>query len=367
MVCYKKKHTVPLNSAANSLSFIEKLEDAIAKIQISPELTITHADYEPLVIPDQYRDYLKQISVCEQNRYLAVKLQQYLYAIFDGDLKFQGNSAPDAIDEPKEIINRADKWYKTKFFQQLTQSNHGQGYSDYGWLILEQKAENHWQVFKDGLTLHINPKQQLAVSNLESQPGQKVAIKMPSNLVDHGFYIAVGDAGSIERHDSNSAVVRLYFNVNSQGALLLSDYFTQQLNILKVPFDFKIAYQEESFVKPDAAILSLNSPDYLRLSEIIKDICQDNQACFKSEIPFFCKFLKPGLGLAEKPNMALESKSANIGLQNCFVIAKALIEICKPNKQLDVNKLDYVFQYASKEGVDLERPYLNPGSEATYE
>ena len=356
--------------------FEQQLRDTIAKIKITPDFTIVHANYEPLRTLAHYRDYLQQISIAERDRYLTVKLQQYLYAIFNHEIKpkqdkavaTQDKSQPDVVDRPEKIANQADKWYATRFYQQLTQCNHGQGYSDSDWLIVEQEAETQWKIVKDNLFLHIDPQKHLVDPQIEWHIGQKVSIKLPSNLVDHGRYIAVGNAGSTANLKSSpeSTIVQLYFNVDSEGALLLLDRLTQQLNTLAITFDFKIAYDETNFGCFDAATLEFEKVYYPRLKPILQEVYQDSQAYFQPEIPFFCKHVAAGLGLAEKPHQALDVESNNIGHYYCGIIAKSLLKIWRQANEFNEDKFTFILKDLSQAKINIKYLYKNPDSQDIY-
>ena len=328
-----------------NFSFKDKLQDIVAKIKMASDLTITYEDFEPLTIKSHFQEYLKQISPAERNRYLTAKLQNYLYNILvDSSLEFNDalssldGSSSGSISNRQEMANYDDRWSRSKFYQQLTQHNHGQGYQDPDWLVIKQVSDS-WQVTKNDLTLLVKAARDLAQPEEHLFPGKLVSLKMPPNLVEHGLYIAVGDAGSTKATDSDSeyTVTQLYFNVCSEGALSLLDNFTQQLNAVKIPFNFQVAYAETDFDRLDAA---------------------ENQAFFQSEIPFFCQFLAPGLGLAEKPR-APNFERENIGQHYCGLIAQAIVAIWQQHL-MDTDKFEYVLEYLSKAGVDIERIYLNP-------
>ena len=360
-----------LDLLTHNFSFKQKLRDIIAKIQITSELTITYQDYEPLEIDEHLKEYLKQISPADRDRYLTVKLQQYIYDILSLDLEEKDNSAVEMNSkledngDLEEIANYVNKWSRTKFYKQLTQNNHGQGYSDPNWRVIKQEGD-YWQVTKNDLTLQIKPEKHLAEPLQKLQPGKLVAIKMPPNLVDHGMYIAVGDAGSTNSQDSPEefTIVQLYFNVNPDGAALLLDNLTRKLNAIKIPFDFKLAYDESDFDDLDAVVLDIKSNDFELVYAIVKNIYQDNKSYFQPKVPFFCKFLAPGLGLAEKPQSPSFAKE-NIGQHYCGIIAQALVKLWRKNSLVDTNKLDYILTYLSKVGVDLENLHLNPNSKET--
>ena len=362
-------------SPTNHSNFKQQLQDAVTKIQIKADLTISHSDYEPIIVSDRYLDYLQQVSVQERDRYLAIQLQQYLYGIFTGELQSKLNSIEGAEDSFEsndltlEIINNADRWYETPFYSQLIRCNHGRGYSDANWRIVEQEAKR-WRVSKNGLALYISPEEHLFDPDLKSQIGQTVSIRMPPSLIERGVYIAVGDAGSPKVElppKSNLSIVQLYFNVDPELALLLLDRLTQQLNTSNIPFNFRTAYNEADFERSDAVVLEFMSTDWERLLPLVQTIYREHQARFQPKIPFFCKPLALGLGLAEKPRFKADIEQINLGQQHCAIIARALIDVCQDSDRSDREKLDYVHRYLSQTGIDLERLYLNLNSEASYE
>ncbi|ELS05081.1 hypothetical protein Xen7305DRAFT_00048200 [Xenococcus sp. PCC 7305] len=362
-------------STTHNCSFKQKLQDIIENINIAPDLTISYRDYEPLAIAEHLQDYLQQLSLVDRDRYLAVKLQQYLYDICSCD-DLQGaegltgetvdDEESDDTSDREEMANYVKKWSRTKFYQQLTQHNHGKGYRDTDWLVVGQEAD-YWQVTKNDLTLYINPEKHLNTPPETLHPGELVSIQMPSNLVDHGFYIAVGNAGSTKATDSPQKflVAQLYFNVAPEGAIILLDHLTQKLNTAKIPFDFKIAYDESDFDDLDATVLDFKTCDFELVYPIVKTIYQENQVYFNSTIPFFCQPLAAGLGFAEKPRSPNFPRE-NIGQHHCGLIAKALVELWQENSLLGTDKWDYILDYLSQSKVDLEHFYLNSDSTEIY-
>ena len=339
-------------------------------------MSITHPDYEPVKIPLDRQEHLKQISLSDRDRYLAAKLQNYLYAIYSGSIK----PKPDSVGEPSDnsesnpdrepMANYVNKWSKTKFYRQLTQHNHSQGYSDPNWQVVEREAENRWQISKNGLTLSIKPEKYLIDSSAELQIGQVVSIKMPPSLVDHGLYIAVGDSGSPSNSDLDRGctIAQLYFNVSSAGALQLLERLTQELNLLKIPFDFKIAYDEADFDRLDATVLEFKSTDFARLQPMLNNVYQETQIYFQPEIPFFCKHLALlGLGVAEKPPLASDFEPENIGERHCGIIANALVAAWQQGDEAIADKLDYVLNCLTRAKININYLYLNPDSQDIYE
>ncbi|MGL5834471.1 MAG: T3SS effector HopA1 family protein [Waterburya sp.] len=391
--------------ATQQLKFKQQLENVVAQIAITSDFTISYEDLEPLAVSSRLKEYLNQITPQDLNRYLAAKLQRYIYNIFTTkvSLKSQNSLLKEAIKEnnseslPKtDYVNKVNKWSKTKFYQELTQNNHGQGYEDPGWLVVKQ-VNDHWHVTKNDLTLQIQPKH-LVEPSAELSPGKLISLKMPPSLVERGIYIAVGEVGSPGSSNEVSlgedfTMNQLYFNVGTGGALCLLDSLTRKLNQVRVPFDFRINYNETEFDRLDVVVLEFKSSDYDLIYSIVQTTYQDHQAYFRPEIPFFCKFLAPGLGFAEKPQLRSPKRLApkglgaplrppggasmgvaqspiktqeNIGQYYCGIIALALVELWQQESLIKNNlnnqpnnKLNYVLNYLSAKNVDIEHLYLN--------
>jgi hypothetical protein len=245
------------------------------------------------------------------------------------------------------------------------QNNHGRGYSDPNWLIVKQEA-NYWQVTKNDLTLHIQLEKHLAEPREELYPGELVAIKMPPNLVDRGFYIAVGDSGSVNAADSlEEGITQIYFNVNAAGALVLLDNLTRELNAREISFDFSVAYDETKFANLNSAVLDFKSSDFELVYPVVNNAYQKNQSYFQSKVLFFCQPLAPGLGLAEKPRSPTFQQE-NIGQHYCGMIATAIVEKWQEDG-LTENKLADVLNYLSLAGLDINHLYVNPDSTKSYQ
>jgi hypothetical protein len=366
MIC-SEINSFEQSEVSSITDFAQQLRDTVDKVHLTSEFIIIHPDYEPLEVPVYHREHLTQVAAQDRHRYLAGKLKIYLYSIYSGVAQPKQNAVTTANKaentDQQQMVNYVSKWSKTKFYQQITQNNHGQGYQDPDWLLVKQEDAKHWQITKDGLTLKIQPDQ----NSEKLQVGQRVSIKMPPNLVDHGTYIAVGDAGHpVKSGDAQAVtVIQIYFNVGAETTLLLLDRLTQQLNNLIIPFNFRIAYQESDYDRLDAAVLEVKKDNFEQLQPILQALYQENQEHFQPAIPFFCKPLASGLGLAEKPQDSVDQQN-NIGQHCCGLIAQALLAAWSQEKS-GTDKVDYVLNHLAQTGIKVEHIYLNPDSADIYE
>ena len=358
-----------LPRSSKSFNFQQLLENVIAKIKVTDDLSIIHPDYPTLLAPPHHHRYLQQMNEPQRDRYLTYKLQRYLYDIFTERLvPPKPTLADDGVGETESpMVNCGDRWYETEFYRQLVRYNHGRGYSDPNWSIVYQ-SQVYWQVTKDGLTLKIDPEQHLVEPAAALKLGDTTSIIMPSNLIDHGYYIAVGNSGSVSNRRSTpeQTILQLYFNVDASTALKLLDCFTQQLNILEIPFDFRLSYREANFSYPDAAILEFCDRDWRQLQPIIKHIYFDYCQGFKSEIPFFCRAIFLGIGLTEKPFIETNESYSNLGERHCYHVAQAIVKTLKEREIEEAEKAKCILENLSHyQGAT--KLYLNPGSKASYE
>ncbi len=356
-------HFTSQTGSNNSATRLEQvLQDIVKNISLQADFSIVHPECESIELPEELQERFGQMPDHVQNNYLQVKLQQFLYHNYYSPPKLT-----DEAENNEKIENQAIKWSKSEFLEQLRQNNHSESHFESGWLIVGQTDEGFIQVQKDDLTLHIGSRHLQDVDH-SAQVGDLVAVKMPPQLVEQGFYIAVGTTGSINHleQESDSEIVDIYLNLSSDGAVALMDSLTTELNGIEIPFPFhfKVLYRPEDYVWCDTAILSFERRNYNRVQPIIETIYQKNQSYFQPETPLFTKYLAPGLSVAEKPNS--ESLLPDFAPNRCQIIAQALILAWQEGQESPEAKLNYICDRFSAAGIDLKKPYLNPNSEDIY-
>ncbi len=351
-----------LNNSTNSaITKLDKiLLDIADKIQITADLSITHPEHQPVELPSELQERLEQIPIEVLHNYLRVKLQQFLHHVY---YVSQPREELEEQNRETKIENQAIKWSKSDFVQQLRRNNYSEGHFEPGWLIVGETDEGFLQVRKAGLTLHIRSDRHLQESEREAKIGDLVAVKMPSQLVEPGYFISVGTAGSINDIELTAAqqIVDLHFNLTAEGAVILMEHLTRELNQIQIPFHFKVLYHPENYIYADTAILSLIKDDYLHAQPIITQIYQEHRLYFQSEIPLFNKYLAPGLSIAERPNL-----ETNLAQHRFQLIATALIEAWQQSKTAPADKLKYISVRFAEAGINLQYPYLNPDSADIY-
>jgi HopA1 effector protein family len=303
-------------------------------------------------------NFLTEIVACLQRtlpelqrKCLIAQVQNYLHSIYFShslmSFKELAERELSSFKVKNNIVNGVD----IDFCQQLQQSNASNGYIDPDWQVIAKTDNDELVVVKDGLNLHINHQLHLPKELKQPAIGDVVSIYLPNNLVGSDTYIAVGDLGAPNRSQS----VQLYFNFTPNAAIAIMQELTQELNILKIPFQFAILHNPELFYRYDAGSLWLSRSDYFSIQTILRKIYQARQTEFCLNVPLFSKQLAPGLGIVEVP-----TTMNTFGEQRCEQLGTGLLIAIEQGKSLATDKLDIICQALSAAEINLLQPYLNP-------
>ncbi|NJR15981.1 MAG: hypothetical protein HC785_09840 [Calothrix sp. CSU_2_0] len=349
---------------------LDVLEDIVNNIEIHSDFSIRHRNYKPSELAPETIDRFQKLPDAMQEKYLSLQLQNFLYGIYyNGAMRSKMAIEETQNNLPLDLENSTALGVDLAFYDQLHDRNFGNGYFQPGWLILKEESDGSLAVRRNGLRLHICREKHLQVSEREASIGDIVAVKMPKNMVQNGFYLAVGNAGlyrSIENALEDRAItVRIYFNLTPSGAVAVMGGLTNYLNEVNIPFQLKFLYNPKDYKRHDSGVLYIDKQNYQLVNKFLNLIYLEQQADFKSEIPLFTKQLAPGLGLAEEPDQKFRDRES-FGMNRCQIIANALLEAWHRGENTPAARIQAIFDHFSDVGISLERVYLNANSEDIY-
>ena len=357
-----------LKSSPNRL--LDALQDILQNVRIESNFRITHPDYKPLELPTETLTRFQQVPQNLQDKYLSLQLRNFLYGIYySGSLRstLALNTDSDGLALHQKLENNTFLGIDIEFFARLHESNCGEGYFNPGWRVLRQENDGSLAVKANNLTLHIERKRHLQVTDQLATVGDLVAIWTPRNRVQNGFYMAVGNAGP-ENHgnlDGHFKTVRIYFNLSSEGAVAVMRCITRQLNKIKLPFTFKVLYNPSDYGRYDSGVLYFEKSNYEVVRQVIQTVYKENQVHFQKQVPLFTKVLAPGLALAEEPNRKF-SIQESFGMNRCKIVANGLLEAWQKGDNSPEGGMQTILQHFALLGIDLQRSYLNANSEDIY-
>jgi hypothetical protein len=341
------------------------LQDITSHLEIQPNFSIVHPDYKPLELPAESVAHFQKMPPEIQQKYLSLQLRSFLYGIYyNGSMRsyLAKDADTDTLTLHQNLENNTMLGVDLKLYMQIHESNQGEGYFDSGWTVLRREEDNTLAVNKGELTLHITPEKHLQPSRQETKAGDTVAIRMPRNLVQNGFYMAVGNNGVQGRNAGDANTVRIYFNLTPQGAVAVMKQLTKQLNAASVPFSFKVLYNPADYGRYDSGVLYFNKNDYETIQPILQSIYTQNKDDFLPAIPLFTKQLAPGLSLAEEPDRKFAERES-FGMNRCQIVANGLLNALENSPE--ARKIAILEQFALLD-LDVQRPYLNANSEDIY-
>ncbi|MEH2205414.1 MAG: T3SS effector HopA1 family protein [Nostoc sp.] len=347
---------------------LDVLQDIVQKIEIKSDFSIHHPDYKPLELPSEAVKRFQKMPTQMQQKYLSLQLRSFLYGIYyNGSMQSVLALDGDENGLPLDLENNSVLGVDVGFYKRLHESNFGEGYFDPGWSVLREESDGSLAVTKGGLRLHIERNKHLKPVEQAAIVGDYVAIRMPKNRVQNGFYMAVGNAGfsRIEDVKIQPVTVRIYINITPEGAVALIGSLTQRLNELAIPFSFKVLYNPKEYQRYDSGVLYFDKRDYEVVKQVLKTVYQQHQLHFKSEIPLFTKQLALGLGLAEEPDQKFAVQES-FGMNRCQIVANGLLEAWYQGDELIEERMQSILRQFSCLEIDLQRPYLNANSEDIY-
>jgi hypothetical protein len=343
------------------------LEDIANNLEIQSFYSIKHPNYKPLELPSEAVSRFQQLSSDLQNKFLKLQLSNFLYGVYyNGSLKKV--LAVDAEETNSVNQNLAQKLENNTFlgvdvgfYDRLHQSNQGKGYFSHHWQVVKEEPDGTLAVHNGGLTLHIQPSIHLQPQTEIPIIGDMVAIKLPKNLVQNGFYMAVGDGGSYD----GEAIVRVYFNLTPDGAVAVMESLTRELNAIPIEFNFKALYNPSDYDRYDSAVLYFDKHNYEIVHPILERVYAEHKAYFQPEVPLFTKMIAPGIAIAEEPNQKFAEKES-FGMNRCQIIADALFDAWQQGNNSPDARMGSILQKFASLEIGLQHPYLNAKSEDIY-
>jgi HopA1 effector protein family len=357
----------PLDTAPQELQ--AALQDIANKVEIvESNFCIRHPDYKPLELPTEAIERFGQLPSDLQNKYLSLQLRSFLYGIYyNGSLKeaLAPNADTDDLALHQNLENNTLLGIDLAFYGRLEQSNCGKGNFDPDWQVLREESDGSLAVNKGGLTLHVDRDRHLQPT-AHTAVGETVAIRLPSNRVQNGFYMAIGNAGSHDRRNPDAQnLVRVYFNFTPEGAVAVMGSLTQQLNDISLPFSFKVLYNPANYGRYDSGVLYFDKSNYEAVKPVLEAVYVEHQSHFQPEVPLFTKQLALGLGLAEEPDRTF-AEQESFGMNRCQIVANGLLEALRQGDDSPTGRIAAILQHFSLLEIDWQHPYLNANSDDIY-
>jgi HopA1 effector protein family len=244
----------------------------------------------------------------------------------------------------------------------LSAANGGRGTWEGGWTFGSIEDNGQVTAMKGGITFWM-PSCGIRNGPDGLHRGDSCQVRVPKELryLVPDYYVAVGDADPSEEHDGPEPVVRFYWNVTAQAAVLYVAAVTEVLNARGIPFRTKVLSNPRLYPRADAGVLYLERGQYRRLGSAIQTIHLRIKADLNPQVPLFTKALAPGLGLGEDPGNGM-----SFGQHRCKLAAQGLWRSFLQGERTRETRAATVASQFREAGLKPAAPYLAPGSRDRY-
>jgi len=254
-------------------------------------------------------------------------------------------------------VTHTDEYQNEEFLELLSKANVGFGTWDAGWRLASIHG-NNLVVQRDGLTLWASKKEFSRYD--ESGIGSEgyLFLQKEYRRLNSGFYMALSNALFIYERN----YVKVYWNIKPEAGPLLVNEITKNLNASKIPFRFKILNNPQFFPRSDAAVLYMSKDNLLKSKTKLKRVYQIVRKFLWPETSLFAKRLAPGVALAEEI-----FDEEGFGQRISRLLAESMINAHCKRITATNEMLVTIRQQFEKDGLDVDRPYLNPNSKDDYD
>jgi hypothetical protein len=279
--------------------------------------------------------------------YLLERLTTELYG------SFYTRGAPVPHHPRDAVPARADR----AFVAALSAANGGAGGWDHGWIA--EAGSGRWiTVVRDGLRVTAPSS---AVEPPSARPGDAVRLRRGNEQVRRapGFYIALGDA---DWHEGGDVELRVYLHVTAAGAAPLVAAATRALNERGVPFSLKLAGHPAAYARCDAGVLYLRRGDFGGARAVLRELIATCAPYLHPAVPALTRPVAPGVAVAEH----VPGHGGSFGTSRCRLVAEGALEAHERNATALRARVDAVAARFAARGLDIDAPYLAPGSGDVY-
>ena len=286
---------------------------------------------------------------------LAAAIQRLSDQLYERSYCRRSGDAPGVDGATQDSAN---------FEAELSRANASRPHWESGWIVRQASAAGVIAAQKHGITRTFWPGEYVTFEGPGLGPVNGAAVDVffaaESRRMQSGFYFAFGE--TVADEPDEASLVRFYWNVRANGACDLVARLTCALNRFQVPFRLKILNDPKLYGRADAAVLFASKRHYQITAGIALETQRDLLPHLGLETALLTKPLAHGLGFAEDPG-----NGESFGMNRCRMLANAIWRAGESGRASLEERVEAIADEFAAQGVDLERPYLNPGSVDQFE
>lgn len=232
-----------------------------------------------------------------------------------------------------------------------------------GWAIYSLGSEGRIAVSKGECSRSVVPGEYVSnkPAGLMPEVGDIVHIRAHAESCQNNshWYFAFGEC--LEDQSDRLDHVRFYFHLRSEGASKWMAEITSIFNKYNIPFIFKALNESSAYCRADSAVLYLTKRHFIIGKFLILEVIEKIGRYLRASTPLFTFEISPGVGFAEDTGT-----EESFGMFLCRLVAESLFCSWQNGVFGADDLLAAIVKRFQTEGIDLQHPYLRPGSSADY-
>jgi hypothetical protein len=343
------------------MNTLKELENIANDINVSSTAIRLRRQESNLEIIDQ--DVSGQDSCDLNNAILRSKLLNLIYKVyFDGSYKSSNGINKNIRQDLERIDGTGVDW---GFYGQLDKCNERKVWYHPNFLVASGSGGDQLRVKYDGNTLTVSRKHHLHPMHSNAKVGDLVSVLLPNHYIKNEFYVSFNDTSDEFDHVQEESFARnsvyIYLNFRSSAAVDALGFFSRNLNKEKVLHSFQVLHNPLNYNRHYVAILRFDRSAYDITGFHIHNFYLEHSCLFENTVPILTKTIMPGVAISERPK-----EENSFGLNRCRILANAIADEFEHGNGTIESKMKFMIENLEKSQIDINKPYLNPGSGDSY-
>jgi class II lanthipeptide synthase len=236
----------------------------------------------------------------------------------------------------------------------LSQANVSREGWEPGWEVAGRDDAGNVVVKNGERTRLAQPEDYRIVADHPTHAGVEIRRKREDDKVQRGFYYAYGETLGDRYEDLVGA--RIYLNLTSATAPRWMNYVTQQLNLYRVPFAFKVVSDAREYGRVDTAVVYVPRRR-AGFAAALLVAAGHRMRGLRAPVPLFARKLAAGISIADNP-----PGGDSFGISRMQLVAQGMVEAWRNGKSSVRSRVREITKRFRCAGLDVRTPWLNSGN-----
>lgn len=238
-------------------------------------------------------------------------------------------------------------------FERLTLANSSREGWDSGWTIVSRDTDGE-AVLRSGARTRLAKADSYRIDEGEPAGTVSIARRREDTTLQSDYYYAYGEALGDRYEELVDA--RIYLNVGADAVVTWMRALTREFNAYRLPFTLKVVRHAAGYERIDTCIVYVPRRYAGFAASVAADVARIERG-LRRATPLFTRRVGSGIALADNP-----PGGTSFGLFRMRLVAEAIVATWRSGSSSVEERLRAIATQFRAAGLDLRRPWLNPGN-----